>query len=688
MSNQTNMTDVTSDYLNLPRELQSIVENNILEAAGEEFLQSIKLASELRRDLESSTQPDDDRRNLRLIRGRLGMSLLTSSLECPDDSFISSMGIGYCYLNSITQEFRIKALKTHYVWPTLQELFSRWETHMVSGFRLYKTVLSGKLTVLHLSYSAVKGVEFVPIEMQNQCNYCHAVSKSYTWLRYPKLTHDVNCKHTVKDLISTPLDSMYLELKVGGLFSRLRSPSQSTPTTSRKRSKSITDSKNHEDRQVIKFDRSVKGEGKEPDMSRDLYSVPKPTEIETMSDHLNNHKSGDTFPYVSVVGTEDETKDGRLSRLRAFRSSYGKENKPEMRINGVILDELEGTIKVSNIGDYVNKENLNKQQRSENKRFRPLNEASFKKPYLQIARITGEYVPLMSSTSDYTELYFTLEDGRLLDNQVIIQSNKLPTNQNGVFELSCDYCINLSDINQLSLKYFLSRPIMKEGFQWGAVSLTIRVSESDTPYLTPKVEAMAIVRIPFSTLEEQSKDPDHADVVFTAKQVDKFKELYRAGDVMDIDEAKRERSTINSYSKSTIRGVVKGEAGPSHLGNQSGWEHLKGMVKPRVEEGQASISVASGSEEVDIDVPSTTREEYEKQQELLRQQFQQTFSDTTEEIPRSELNRSSSPINSDPLSSVEESSPPRSPIKSAMKKPRFIEDTLKKPDTSDVYQFN
>jgi len=438
----------------------------------------------------------------------------------------------------------------------------------------------------------------------------------------------------------------------------------------------------HTDKQVLGFEKTVKGDGIEPDMTRDLYSVPKPTEIETMADHLNNHKTGDVFPYISVVGNEEETKDGRLSRLRAFRSAYGKENKPEMRINGVTLDELEGTILVKHLKDHVDESKLNRQQVKQNKKFKPLDEMRFKKSYLQISRITGEYVPLMSSTADYTELYFTLEDGRLLDNQTIVQSNKMPTNQNGVFELSCDYCINISDIDQLSLKYFLSRPIMKEGFQWGSVSLTIRMSEADTPYLTPKVEAMAIVRAPFTTLEDHAKDPDHADVVFTAGQVEKFKSMYRAGDIMDIDEAKKERTKVSSYSKSTIRGQVKGEEGPSHLADQSGWEHLKGMRKPRLAEDVASVSVPSEDEE-DITVSQTTRAEYEAQQEKLRQQFEGIGSDATEELADSDVVRSSSPYSERQSRSIDQVTPPRS----ALKKTRFETGDMS-PDTSNVFNYD
>jgi len=402
-----------------------------------------------------------------------------------------------------------------------------------------------------------------------------------------------------------------------------------------------------------------------------------------MVDHLQGHKEGDVFPYVSVFGTQEESKDSRLSRLRAFRSPYGKETKPEMRINGVVLVDLEGTIRVQDLKDFVNKDQLNKEQRRENKRFRPLQEESFSKSYVQISRITGEFVPLMSSTSDYTELYFTLEDGRLLEHQVIAQSAKLPSNQNGVFELSCDYCINVKDLKQLSLKYFLSRPIMKEDFQWGSVSLTIRMSEADTPYVTSKLEAMAVVRTPFTTLEEQQKDPDHADVIYTSGQIKTFREMYMRGDIADIDEPKKEKKKISSYSKSSLRGTEKGTPGPSHLSDQEGWEHLKGMTKPLLPEGVASVSADSDGED-DIQADMSTREQYERHQEELRASFlrEAAGSPETVDIPEEDLTRS-------PPSSSEATPEKPALLKPSLKKTRFAEvEGGGAPNIDSVFQYD
>jgi hypothetical protein len=453
-----------------------------------------------------------------------------------------------------------------------------------------------------------------------------------------------------------------------GIFDKLVSRrSRASTDPGDKRPSGLSRSVQNGEAQVMGFKKSIKGNGVEPNLTRELYSVPKPTEVETMVDHIQNHKSGDVFPYMSVYGIEDEVKDGRLSRLRAFRSAYGKETRPEMRINGIELNELEGTIKVQDLKDYVNNDQISKTAKRENKRFKPLREESFTKPYIQITRITGEYVPLMSSSSDYTELYFTLEDGRLLENSVIAQSVKLPSNQNGVFELSCDYCISTKDLTQLSLKYFLSRPIMKDGFQWGSVSLVIRISESETPFVAPKVEAMAVVRTPYTTLEEQSKDPDHADVVYTSAQIKKFREMYQAGDIADIDEAKKERMKQSSYSKSSIRGLGKSVAKEEVVPVREGWEHIRSMRKPLLPEGEASVSAVSEDED-DIEVNQLTRRQYEEQQEKMRNRLEKMGIKAAEEdiVKSKELVRA----------------------KPSIKKLRFEEEEREVPNTDAVFEFD
>jgi hypothetical protein len=417
------------------------------------------------------------------------------------------------------------------------------------------------------------------------------------------------------------------------------------------KAKRLTNSGNHEDAQVVGFN-TPEDVGIKSDIRRDLYSFPKPEERETMADYISNHKNGDIFPYVTVTGKEEETREGRLARLRSFHSPYSKSSIPDMRVNGVLLDMLHGNIGLNELKDHVQTQMLSKIQKKENKKFRNIDEHLFDKPYVHIRRITGEFVPLISNTADYTDLCFSLVDDRLLENSTVVQSNKMPTNSPSIFELTCDYCLPTSDIGKLSLVYELARPIMKEDFQWGAVSLTLSISQSDLPYQVPKIETMAVIKAPYTAMEKYETDPDHKDITYTATQIEKFRDLYSSGDLVDSDEPLKSRLKTSSYSKSTLRGAPKAIKGPEHLGNLDGWSHLKDMKKPKLPDEIASNSIASGSdEEESVIVSQMTKDDYFKNQERLRNEMMKSMEGLKE------FRKSSSGSSSRPFSpTVEEAS--------------------------------
>jgi hypothetical protein len=663
---------IISTKINLPSELHADIMEVIYDEDMESYIDEMERSGRIISRMVGEYIHDFD-----LLKDEYDIG--ESSLEEFEDAFVHRMGKGYCYLMTVPAWKRLDMFKTLYAWPTVAETLAYLDDCIDMKIKLH--TWNDDRWDCHFDYDTLS-VDHRMV-MRAGCKNCGMYSTVNKYSYDDKRNHVMNSSKGCRelDIVLWSHHEVYTKRVGSSFFSLGRKKGNANSRSNRPKSgsKQITNSEDHENKQLLQFKKSVKGDGIEPDMSRELYSVPKPSEVETMVDHLANHKVGDIFPYVAVMGNEEETKDSRMARLRSLKSAYGKSNRPEMRINGVVLDELDGTIQVQHLKDYVDTSILTRVENRQNKKFRPLTESSFKKPYICLTRITGEYVPLMSSTADFTDLYFTLEDGRKLEHATIVQSGKIPSNQNGIFELSCDYCISSKDIDQLSLKYFLARPVMKEGFQWGSVSLTIRLSESDTPFMLPKVEAMAAVRAPFTTFEERTKDPDHTDVVFTSGQVPRIREMYKTGDIADIDEPKTERMKISSYSKSTLRGTVKGESGPSHLGEQDGWEHLSGMRKPLMPLGEASVS-ANSDGEPDIDVNMTTKEQYEAHQEELRRAMYVEKDEIREPYSVSDA------TSSRPMSPEDESG---STPKSIMKKKARIADVMEEsPDTKNVFIYN
>lgn len=367
-------------------------------------------------------------------------------------------------------------------------------------------------------------------------------------------------------------------------------------------------SNNHEDMQVLDFKNDPNGADGNIEVKRDLMTMKDKVEPDCMVDHIKSHKPGDVFKYVSVTGKVVETEEGQVGRLRAFTSPYGKTTNPDLRINGIVLQDMEGSLNLDNLRQYVEEKSLSKKEKKENKKYSKNFKSLFNQPYVQIASVTGEFVPLLSGTADYTELSLSLVDGRMLDGQVNIQSNTLPTNVTGVFEMSCDYCVPKQDMHQIAIKYTLARPILREGFQWGTVSLVLKMCQSDTAYQTPSLRAMAVLRMPYTMMEDNITDPTNTNLMITKSDISSFRQIYQDGDLINNDEAHTKRVKTSSYSKSTLTGGKVGVKGPEHLGGLDGWDILEGMRKPKLEEGIASVSVPSVCDDDSDDYENTSPE--------------------------------------------------------------------------------
>jgi hypothetical protein len=356
------------------------------------------------------------------------------------------------------------------------------------------------------------------------------------------------------------------------------------------------------------------------DLDRVLYEMPMPDNVDAMTDLIKIHKDGDKFPYVGIVGNEGETLDARRARLLSLKPSLGIRNIPEIEVTGCPLIDVEGEFSMASLMDYavsLDDHALDHEgpmpTTSRKKNFR------ISKQYVHIRSVTGLYTPNMSSTSDFCKLWFVLIDNRLVNQNKSGQSNALVSNQEGVMEMSCDYCVSYSDLSNFVLGYTLEREILKPGFQWGTISFYFNIAESDIPYQSAKRDALAVYRMPISTLTERETNADKSDISFTAKDVSSLRNLYLRGDIVDVDEPQKARLKKSSYSKSTLRGVSKGEEIQS--AEREGWGFMKGSRKQQIDAIEASISVGSGNEEVEeiSMTPLVKKEQWEKHQEHLRE---------------------------------------------------------------------
>jgi len=382
-------------------------------------------------------------------------------------------------------------------------------------------------------------------------------------------------------------------------------------------------------------------------MDRTLYEIPQPTQVDAMSDLLKDHEPGSFFPYVGVVGSEGEGSDARRARLLALKPSLNKRDIPEIKVLGCPLISKEGDFTMNNLMLFAE---INKDvpklsgpvpSGAHNQNF------TISKPYVHVRQVTILFTPNMSSTSNYCRFWMNLVDNRLIDPDKGSQTNVAVSNQEAILEMSCDYCVSTSDLSSFTLSYTLERDIVKPGFQWGTASFYFSITESDLPYQSSKVDAMAVYRMPITTLMDRKTNADKSDVSFTPADITRLRSLYESGDVVDVDEPQKARLKVNKYAKTSIRSKPKGEK--LNVSGKPGWEFMVGASKPKVDAYEASIDPSDDSTvnlpEVDHEAAQRQRKEtlerYKQQQEAERAQahIQPTAapSKTSSEIERDNI---------------------------------------------------
>jgi hypothetical protein len=333
-------------------------------------------------------------------------------------------------------------------------------------------------------------------------------------------------------------------------------------------------------------------------MDRTLYEIPQPQTVEAMTDLIKNHSEGDKFPYVGIVGKEGETPDARRARMLALKPSYNKRDIPEIKILGCPLISREGDFTMETLMAYA----------QANTEPVPLTGAPMpngahspnyvlSKPFVHIKQITILYTPNMSSTSNYCNFWMNLIDNRLVDCDKGSQTNIVVSNQESILEMSCDYCVSSADLRSFSLSYSLERDIVHPGFQWGTASFFFSISESDLPYQSSKVDALAVYRMPVTTLQSRTTNADKSDISFTPADIQKIREMYTRGDIVDVDEPQHARLKPSIYSKSSIRAVPKGQKIETE--GKAGWEFMQGAVRPMMDAHEASVD----PDDIESDVP-------------------------------------------------------------------------------------
>lgn len=329
---------------------------------------------------------------------------------------------------------------------------------------------------------------------------------------------------------------------------------------------------------------------------RTIYEVPQPQNPNALADLMKNHPAGENFPYIGVVGSAEETSDARRSRLLALKPSHNKRDIPEIVIGNCALVNKDGFFTMKSLIEHAKR--LSTSQPVSRGALQPQSAAlpdyHVSKPYVHVKQMTVLYTPNVSSTSNYCNLWFKLEDSRLIDPDKGSQTNIVASNQESVTELSCDYCVTVQDLEAFKVSYNLERDVVVPGYQWGTASFYFLIVESDLPYQTNKKDAIGVYRMPRTTLTKRVVNADLLDMSFVPNDIATIREMYEEGAIIDVEQPEVARLKTNTYVGTQVRRKSKGKE--LEAASRPGWEHLKGKRVGKVNADEVSEDPEDGDE--------------------------------------------------------------------------------------------
>jgi hypothetical protein len=326
---------------------------------------------------------------------------------------------------------------------------------------------------------------------------------------------------------------------------------------------------------------------------------------------IAKHKPGDRFQYLALTGGDSETYEARMRRMITFRPRVSKSMIPVNDLPHIKLVNDSETLPLTKILP----------KKSED--------------YIRIHQASGYFAPLVSVMAKFSKVKIALMDSRF-DPPAEVQSITLNSNMDAKVELSMDYCIPRTAVDKLNIVITREQAVMSFGEQWAAIQMQVMIEVSSFPYMSDMKRVVGILGPTASALEEYEVNPNMLDITMTENNRRQLREFYQAGDIADEGEPVKIKKKRNTYSKSSIKTLPKGELSESAGVIKPGWEHMTNLRKPQIAAEEASVDPDSDNESFDSDdreIRLKAKDAWEQEQNRMRDALDM-LSDTTEEIPR------------------------------------------------------
>jgi hypothetical protein len=257
-------------------------------------------------------------------------------------------------------------------------------------------------------------------------------------------------------------------------------------------------------------------------VDRELLRFQQPKTEMGMSDHIIQHQRGQQFKYVVVTDADKETDQSVLDRLLNFKPTISKKQ--------IDIGTIERIPLIKNVEDFDLDMALQiHKEKSQSKRSRSRS-SSFSKPYIHLSEVMFCITPTVSVYSDFSNIIVQLIDSRYGHDSVVQESKGISAWQT-MGTIAMDYSIPLKDISQIKLVFQLTSRVLKEGFEWAAVQLQLKVSELDFPIQTSKKAVTAYYSIPQSIMTPRTRDPNKLDMTIDNTDFSTLQTMFKNGDI-------------------------------------------------------------------------------------------------------------------------------------------------------------
>jgi hypothetical protein len=258
-------------------------------------------------------------------------------------------------------------------------------------------------------------------------------------------------------------------------------------------------------------------------MDEEHFASGISTDQPSLSDKLKSHRAGTLYKYGVITNAPSSERSTMFSRLRSYR--------PAGNVRNITLNDLPLIRMVDDMVDFSISSAMTGLPKEE------------MHDYIFLDAILVHFIPLDSFVNDKSVVTVQINDFRHITNTVV-RSCKIDNTMGYNILFTLDYCIEMRDIDNLTLSFSCPQKDFQSGVAWGAVKAVVQMQSMTTPRRFPLVETAGVTLFSDTDLDEYQYDPRTLDMVLTPNALAGSREAYRRGEIENLTLPKSDKTEL------------------------------------------------------------------------------------------------------------------------------------------------